>query len=92
MGLLVISCEQSESIVIGEKGMVLEGPIVVTIVRPGRKVRLGVVAARQVPVLRRELYERIHGPLEPGQVGTAKLERHDDAVAPPATRRDARSA
>ncbi len=53
--MLVLSRKKNESIVIN-------GDIVVTVVeiRDG-KVRLGIVAPREVPVHRQEVYEAIHG-------------------------------
>lgn len=52
-GMLVLSREEQESIVIGEN-------IIVTVTRIiGDKVRLGVEAPKEVPVHRREVYDAI---------------------------------
>jgi carbon storage regulator len=51
--MLVLSREESESIVIGEE-------IIVTVVAiRGDKVRLGISAPKDVPVHRKEVYEAI---------------------------------
>ncbi len=53
--MLVLSRKNNESIVINDD-------IVITIVEiRGDKVRLGIVAPRDVPVHRQEVYEAIHG-------------------------------
>lgn len=53
--MLVLSRKKGESIVIGDE-------IIVTVVEVrGDKVRLGIVAAKDVPVHREEVYEAIHG-------------------------------
>lgn len=53
--MLVLSRKKSESIVINKD-------ITVTVVEiRGDKVRLGIVAPREVPVHRQEVYEAIHG-------------------------------
>lgn len=65
--MLVLSREEGEQIVIGKAGMVLTGPVVVTLVRVvrgtnhhlGGKVRIGIEADANVPVHRREVYEAI---------------------------------
>lgn len=58
--MLVLSRKKHESIVIGDD-------IVVTVVEiaPG-KVRLGIVAPKEVPIHRSEVYEAIHGTPAPG--------------------------
>jgi carbon storage regulator len=53
--MLVLSRKKNESIVINND-------IVVTVVEiRGDKVRLGIVAPKEVPVHRQEVYEAIHG-------------------------------
>ena len=53
--MLVLSRKKNESIVINND-------IVVTVVEiRGDKVRLGIVAPKEVPVHREEVYEQIHG-------------------------------
>ncbi len=53
--MLVLSRKKNESIVI-------DNTITVTVVEiRGDKVRLGIVAPRDVPVHRQEVYEAIHG-------------------------------
>lgn len=53
--MLVLSRKKNESIVINND-------IVITVVEiRGDKVRLGIVAPRDVPVHRQEVYEAIHG-------------------------------
>lgn len=55
--MLVLSRKKNESIV-------LNNDIVITIVEiRGDKVRLGIVAPKDVPVHRQEIYEAIHGHL-----------------------------
>lgn len=57
--MLVLSRKKNESIVINND-------IVVTVVEiRGDKVRLGIVAPKEVPVHRQEVYEAIHGKPEP---------------------------
>ncbi len=54
--MLVLSRKKNESIVINND-------ITVTVVEiRGDKVRLGIVAPKEVPVHRQEVYEAIHGP------------------------------
>jgi len=53
--MLVLSRKKNESIVINND-------IVITVVEiRGDKVRLGIVAPKEVPVHRQEVYEAIHG-------------------------------
>ena len=63
--MLVLSRKKNESIVINND-------ITVTVVEiRGDKVRLGIVAPKEVPVHRQEVYEAIHGtkaPAEPASV------------------------
>ena len=55
--MLVLSRKKNESIVINND-------IVVTVVEiRGDKVRLGIVAPKEVPVHRQEVFEAIHGKL-----------------------------
>ena len=57
--MLVLSRKKAESIVI-------LNDIVVTVIEiRGDKVRLGIVAPKDVPVHRQEVYEAIHGALPP---------------------------
>ena len=65
--MLVLSRKKNESIVINND-------IVVTVVEiRGDKVRLGIVAPKEVPVHRQEVYEAIHGPgAAPAPVVVAK--------------------
>ncbi len=73
--MLVLSRKKNESIVINND-------ITITVVEiRGDKVRLGIVAPKEVPVHRQEVYEAIHGkpPLEepapaPVVVNTTKQE------------------
>jgi carbon storage regulator len=56
--MLVLSRKKNESIVINND-------ITVTVVEiRGDKVRLGIVAPKEIPVHRREVYEAIHGVME----------------------------
>ncbi|HEY2787696.1 MAG TPA: carbon storage regulator CsrA [Fimbriiglobus sp.] len=53
--MLVLSRKKNESIVINND-------VVITVVEiRGDKVRLGIVAPKEVPVHREEVYEQIHG-------------------------------
>lgn len=53
--MLVLSRKKNESIVI-------DGSITITVVEiRGDKVRLGIVAPKEVPVHRQEVYDAIHG-------------------------------
>lgn len=59
--MLVLSRKKNESIVINND-------IVVTVVEiRGDKVRLGIVAPKEVPVHRQEVFEAIHGKLPGGE-------------------------
>jgi len=63
--MLVLSRKKNESIVINND-------IVVTVVEiRGDKVRLGIVAPKDVPVHREEVYEAIHG-VKPGSTLAAR--------------------
>jgi carbon storage regulator len=58
--MLVLSRKKNESIVINSD-------ITVTVVEiRGDKVRLGIVAPKEVPVHRQEVYEAIHGKRDDG--------------------------
>ena len=58
--MLVLSRKKNESIVINND-------IIVTVVEiRGDKVRLGIVAPKEVPVHRQEVYDAIHGKDQPG--------------------------
>jgi carbon storage regulator len=63
--MLVLSRKKNESIVINND-------VVITVVEiRGDKVRLGIVAPKDVPVHREEVYEAIHGtkpPVQPSAV------------------------
>jgi carbon storage regulator len=62
--MLVLSRKKNESIVINND-------ITVTVVEiRGDKVRLGIVAPKEIPVHRREVYEAIHGVMEPSSTST----------------------
>lgn len=68
--MLVLSRKKNESIIINND-------ITVTVVEiRGDKVRLGIVAPKEVPVHRQEVYEAIHGkdstPPAPSQVVVTK--------------------
>ena len=64
--MLVLSRKKDESIVIADN-------IVITVVEVrGDKVRLGIVAPKDVPVHREEVYEAIHGTRAAGPVVPAK--------------------
>lgn len=65
--MLVLTRKKDESIVINND-------IIITIVEVrGDKVRLGIVAPKDVPVHRQEVYEAIHGtkPLAAPQTGSS---------------------
>ena len=64
--MLVLSRKKNESIVINND-------IIVTVVEiRGDKVRLGIVAPKEVPVHRQEVYEAIHGK-EAGEAAPAPV-------------------
>ena len=66
--MLVLSRKKNESIVINND-------IVITVVDiRGDKVRLGIVAPKDVPVHREEVYEAIHGVKAPAAPTAAKAE------------------
>ena len=63
--MLVLSRKKNESIVINND-------ITVTVVEiRGDKVRLGIVAPKEVPVHRQEVYDAIHGKAEDAPTPTA---------------------
>ena len=54
--MLVLSRKKNESVIINND-------IIITVIEiRGDKVRLGIVAPKDVPVHREEVYEAIHGP------------------------------
>lgn len=64
--MLVLSRKKNESIVINND-------ITVTVIEiRGDKVRLGIVAPKEVPVHRQEVYEAIHGKAPEATTVTAK--------------------
>ena len=70
--MLVLSRKKNESIVINND-------IIVTVVEiRGDKVRLGIVAPKEVPVHREEVYEAIHGVKHPASQPAATV-KSDDA-------------
>ncbi len=73
--MLVLSRKKNESIIINND-------ITVTVVEiRGDKVRLGIVAPKEVPVHRQEVFEAIHGKPAPNTTGGA-----DTAPAPAAAK------
>ena len=75
--MLVLSRKKNESIVI-------DNNIVVTIVEiRGDKVRLGIVAPKDVPVHRQEVYDAIHGQNVTPQVAPAPLIVNSNSTEPP---------
>ena len=69
--MLVLSRKKNESIVINSD-------IIVTVVEiRGDKVRLGIVAPKEVPVHREEVYEAIHGVKAPVPNPTAVVKATD---------------
>ena len=75
--MLVLSRKKNESIVINND-------IVITVVEiRGDKVRLGIVAPKDVPVHRQEVYEAIHGvkapTAQPAQPAVAKADTEPGA-------------
>jgi carbon storage regulator len=78
--MLVLSRKKNESIVI-------DNNIVVTVVEiRGDKVRLGIVAPKDVPVHRQEVYDAIHGgqPPAPPVVPAPVIVNANNATEPPA--------
>lgn len=68
--MLVLSRKKNESIVINND-------VIVTVIEiRGDKVRLGIVAPKEVPVHREEVYEAIHGVKHPASqpTTTAKVD------------------
>ena len=69
--MLVLSRKKNESIIINND-------ITVTVVEiRGDKVRLGIVAPKEVPVHRQEVYEAIHGKLPDAPVTAKSGEAHE---------------
>ncbi len=74
--MLVLSRKKNESIIINND-------IVVTVVEiRGDKVRLGIVAPKEVPVHRQEVYEAIHGPGKAPEAGPAPVVVNNKPVGP----------
>ena len=70
--MLVLSRKKNESIVINND-------IIVTVVEiRGDKVRLGIVAPKEVPVHRQEVYDAIHGKPEAGTPAAAVAGKPDE--------------
>ena len=68
--MLVLSRKKNESIVINND-------IIVTVVEiRGDKVRLGIVAPKEVPVHRQEVYDAIHGKSEPTPAAAVAHDSH----------------
>ena len=75
--MLVLSRKKNESIVINND-------ITVTVVEiRGDKVRLGIVAPKEVPVHRQEVYDAIHG--QNGAPAPTPVVVNKNAEAPPRT-------
>jgi carbon storage regulator len=73
--MLVLSRKKNESIVINND-------IVVTVVEiRGDKVRLGIVAPKEVPVHRQEVYDAIHGKNATAEAAAAPVVVHDNKPA-----------
>ena len=71
--MLVVSRKKNESIVINND-------VIITVVEiRGDKVRLGIVAPKEVPVHREEVYEAIHGVKAP--IPTAVVKANDPPAA-----------
>jgi carbon storage regulator len=74
--MLVLSRKKNESIVINND-------VIVTVVEiRGDKVRLGIVAPKEVPVHRQEVYEAIHGKdsIEPAAAPVVVSEKPTDST------------
>jgi carbon storage regulator len=75
--MLVLSRKKNESIVINNN-------ITVTVVEiRGDKVRLGIVAPKEVPVHRQEVYDAIHGKSEPAPSSVVVTPKPTDAPSRP---------
>jgi carbon storage regulator len=73
--MLVLSRKKNESIIINND-------VIVTVVEiRGDKVRLGIVAPKEVPVHRQEVFEAIHGKA-PGTAAPAPVVVHPKPVDP----------
>jgi carbon storage regulator len=71
--MLVLSRKKNESIIINND-------VIVTVVEiRGDKVRLGIVAPKEVPVHRQEVFEAIHGK-SPGAAAPAPMVVHNKPV------------
>jgi carbon storage regulator len=67
--MLVLSRKKNESVIINND-------IIITVIEiRGDKVRLGIVAPKDVPVHREEVYEAIHGP---GSVTSIAAKQQED--------------
>ena len=76
--MLVLSRKKNESIVI-------DNNIVITVVEiRGDKIRLGIVAPKDVPVHRQEVYDAIHGQNSAPQAAPAPVIVNANATEPPA--------
>jgi len=66
--MLVLSRKKNESVIINND-------IIITVIEiRGDKVRLGIVAPKDVPVHREEVYEAIHGPGSAPSIATKQQE------------------
>jgi carbon storage regulator len=66
--MLVLSRKKNESVIINND-------IIITVIEiRGDKVRLGIVAPKDVPVHREEVYEAIHGPGSVPSIATKQEE------------------
>ena len=75
--MLVLSRKKNESIVI-------DNNIVITVVEiRGDKIRLGIVAPKDVPVHRQEVYDAIHGRTAAPQAAPAPVIANANATEPP---------
>lgn len=78
--MLMLSRKQNESIVIGPLPGYL-GPVTITVVEiRGDKIRLGIVAPKEVPVHRQEVYDLIHSSLAQPQTIPPRFEQTAVAV------------
>ena len=76
--MLVLSRKKNESIVINND-------VVVTVVEiRGDKVRLGIVAPKEVPVHRQEVYDAIHGkePADAAPTSSVVVNKPNDSANP----------
>ena len=74
--MLVLTRKKNESVVIGHN-------VSVTVVEiRGDKVRLGIVAPKEVPVHRQEVYDAIHGAKDAGEPAPAAVVGNDKPADP----------